>query len=301
MKLPWSIRARIAASAVIGILVVGLPAVRLAWHDEPHTPFSAAGGAIDLFDAVILAGLAVVAGLAAFLVSWPYGRQIGPLAVPCGLTVVAFKSGPMSAFLQQTSQLAQRKAFFTTLAWEPMVWLAVLAAGFGGVGLGLLIKPRSGPDGGVKPAPARENVINCLIAIAGSVAIAHLCITVLAQGVRFPDSRLGSVLAQPAGGQIVFAVVTAFAAAAFLVKKLLDMSYIWPVIATALLPALAARLYATEQTLQHLAENWPPAFFPSATMCVWPAQMAGYGAVGAMAGYWLAVRYSRKQKHNTAG
>ncbi|UCF17343.1 MAG: hypothetical protein JSW59_07740, partial [Phycisphaerales bacterium] len=109
------------------------------------------------------------------------------------------------------------------------------------------------------------------------------------------DNILGSVVAQPANGQIAFAVLVSFGVAAFVVKKFLNASYIWPAIATALVTAFSMHTYVREAS--YLARNWPAVFFENSVSSVLPIQMVAFGTLGSIAGYWMSVRYDYWRKH----
>jgi hypothetical protein len=113
------------------------------------------------------------------------------------------------------------------------------------------------------------------------------------------DSRLGLVLGQPAIGQIVFSVVVSFGAAAFVVKRFLDVSFIWPTVACALITPFSIITYARQSIALHLVERWPAMFFSNAALSVLPVQMVAFGTLGSIAGYWLAVRYCARREHKT--
>ena len=104
-------------------------------------------------------------------------------------------------------------------------------------------------------------------------------------------------MAQPAVGQIVFAVLVSFGIAAFLVKKFLDASYIWPTVASALLTGFAVITCIRQDALQYLIEHYPPVFFSRVVTSILPVQMVAFGVLGSIAGYWLAVRYNYWRKH----
>jgi hypothetical protein len=104
-------------------------------------------------------------------------------------------------------------------------------------------------------------------------------------------------VAQPAIGQVVFAVLVSFGLAAFAVKKYLNVSYIWPTIASALVTAFAVSAYGRQ--VQHLAQQWPATFFSNSVVSILPVQMVAFGTLGSIAGYWMAVRFDYWRKHES--
>jgi len=302
MELSLVMRLRIAAAVVTGVVLIGILAWPLAASSEPLAAVRASdigpGGAITL---VVLAFLT---GLIAYFVSWPYGREIGILAVPSGLAVWAVRCGSMTTLIQLNPTEAQRQALLTTLKWDSIFWLAVVAAGFAGVLLGQKILPAAAGLSSPRPAETQKKTdskpvqyLNVIIALVGSALIAQFCIRIFAQDVKVFDNKLGSIVAQPSVGQIVFAVLLSFKLAAFVVKKFLDVSYIWPTIATVLVTAFATSSYAKQEVLQYFVKTWPAAFFANSVISILPVQIVAFGTLGSIAGYWMAVRYKYWRKH----
>jgi len=296
MELSLLMRLRIAAAVATGVVLIGILAWPLAASSEPLAAVRASdigpGGAITL---VVLAFLT---GLIAYFVSWPYGREIGILAVPSGLAIWAVRSGSMTTLMQLNPTAAQRQALLATFKWDSIFWLVIVAAGFAGVLLGqkILSSPRAA-ETQKKSNSKPTQYLNAIIALVGSALIAQFCIKIFAQDVKVFDNKLGSIVAQPSVGQILFAVLISFKIAAFVVKKFLDVSYIWPVIATALVTVFAASTYADQKLLQYLVQQWPAAFFTNSVISILPIQMVAFGTLGSIAGYWMAVRYSYWRKH----
>jgi len=289
-------RLRIAAAVATGVVLIGILAWPLAASPGPFDTVRA--GDISFGGAVILVILALLAGLIAYFLSWPYGREIGILAAPSGLAVWAVRSGNMTALMQLNPTAAQRQALLTTLKWEPIFWLVIVAAGFAGVLLGQKIRSNLKPDeaqGKSNSQPGKY--LNAIIALVGSGLIAQFCLKIFAQDVRMFDKRLVSVMAQPTVGQIVFAVLVSFGLAAYVVKKFLDASYIWPTIASALVTAFTISIYVKQDVLQHLVQQWPAAFFSNTVISILPVQMVAFGTLGSIVGYWSAVRYNYWRKH----
>lgn len=297
MELSWSIKLRIVAVMATGAILVGILAWPLAAPPEPPTPVSLLTKTTSLGDVVVLGALAVLVGLVAYFLSWPYGREIGILAVPSGLAVWALRSGTVAGLMQRTAP-AQRHALLATLKWEPFFWLAIVAAGFVGVLLGRRI--RSKTEQAKHPQEADSKLNTCLsaaIAVVGSCLIAQLGIQVSAQNVTVFDPQLGSAVAQPTVRQIAFAVFVSFALAAFVVKIFVNAGYIWPAVSSALVTGFVVVVYVKQDVLQHFVQRWPAAFFSNTAVSVSPLQMVAFGTLGSVAGFWLAVRYNYWRKH----
>lgn len=294
MELSWPMKLRIAAAVATGVVLIGILAWPMAVPSEPLGAVRASN--LGLGGAITLLMLAFLAGLIAYFVSWPYGREIGILAAPSGLAVWAVRCGSMTTLMQLYPTAGQRQALLTTLKWDSIFWLAVVAAGFAGVILGQKILSSPKPDETQeKPNPKPTKYLNAIIALVGSALIAQFCIRIFAQDVKILDD--GSVMAQPSVGQIVFAVLISFKLAAFVVKKFLDVSYIWPTIATALVTAFATSSYAKQEVLQYFVKTWPAAFFANSVISILPVQIVAFGTLGSIAGYWMGVRYSYWRKH----
>jgi len=298
MELSGLMKLRIAAAIVTGVVLIGILAWPLAASSEPLSAVRSSD--ISLGGAIILVVLAFLGGLIAYFVSWPYGREIGILAAPSGLAIWAIRSGSMAALLQLNPAAEQRQALLATFKWDSIFWLVIVAAGFAGVLLGQKILSSPKPAKKQKKSNSKPiQYLNAIIALVSSALISYFCIIILAQDVKVLDSSLGSLMAQPSVGQIVFAVFVSFGLAAFVVKKFLDVSYIWPVIACVLVTAFAASTYANQEVLQHLVQRWPPTFFSNTVVSVLPLQMVAFGTLGSIAGYWMGVRYSYWRKHES--
>jgi hypothetical protein len=293
VELSWLMKLRIAAVVATGVVVIGILAWPLA---EPSDPLGVVCfGSLSYIGAITLVLLAFLVGFVAHFVSWPYGREIGILAVPSGLAVWAGRSGSMAKLIQLNPALPQRLVLFTALKWEPIFWLLIIAAGFAGVLLGQKMWSKPHPTKTlVNSNPNLNRYLNVIAALFGSAIIAHFCIKILAQDYTTSDN---TVVAQPDTGQIIFAVLISFGLAAFTVKKLFNTNFIWPAIASALVTAFAITIYAKQNVLQNFQQNWPATFFSSSVISILPVQMVAFGTLGSIAGYWLAVRYTHHRKH----
>lgn len=296
MELSGLMKLRIAAAIITGVVLIGILAWPLAVSSEPLSAVRASD--ISLGGAIILLFLAFLAGFIAYFVSWPYGRKIGILAAPSGLAIWAVRSGSMAALLQLNPAVEQRQALLATFKWDSIFWLVIVAAGFAGVLLGQKILSSARPAEKQKKSNSKPvQYLNAIIALVGSALIAHFCIKIFAQDVKVFDNSLGSLMAQPSVGQIFYAVFVSFGLAAFVVKKFLDVSYIWPAIACVLVTAFAASTYANQEVLQYLVQRWPATFFSNTVVSVLPLQMVAFGTLGSIAGYWMGVRYGYWRKH----
>jgi hypothetical protein len=290
MELSWPMKLRIAAAAAVGVLLIGI----LGWPmAEPFGRVAAMGSR----DAIVLAALAFVAGFIGYFVSWPYGREIGILAAPSGLAIWAARSGKMAGLIQLNPTAAERQALAASFRWEPFFWLTIVAAGFLGVLLARKLSPNKNKAAQEESKSGPDKYAKAVIALVLSIAIAQFCIRIIAQDVRLDsvDVRLDSVIGQPAVGQVIFAVLVSFGAAAFVAKKFLNVSYIWPSIASAFVTAVMTSIYAKD--IPYLAQNWPPVFFPNSVISVLPVQMVVFGTLGSIAGYWMAIRFDYWRKH----
>jgi hypothetical protein len=256
--------------------------------------------------------LAFVIGLASYFLSWPYGSQIGVLAVPAGLAVWAARSGDIGTLMQLNTPIIRREQIFSTLRLEPLLWLAVVMAGL----LGVFIASRIIRPAGTTPEPAGKsatklagkpskhsigNLVSAIVAIIGSAVVAQLFIGLFARDSTVTDATAVTAIAQPATGQIAFAVVVAFMLAGFLVKKVLDFDYILPIISSCLVTPFAIIAYGKHDVLEYFAHHWPAVFFPNPVLAALPIQIVAFGTIGATVGCWLAVRYDYWHQHEISG
>ena len=289
MELSWTMKLRIAAAATVGVVLIGIIAWPLAAPSQTTGAISPTGGAI-----IVL--LALLAGLIAYFVSWPHGREVGILAVPFGLTVWAVRSGTVSVLLQLNPTDIERQSLFTSLRWQSLLWLAVVAAGFVGPLLcqQILCKRKNKPQE-QKPKVNPVKYLSIIAALEAAAFIAQFSIKIFAQDIRLSDETFGSVVAQPAVGQIGFAVLFSFGIAAFVVRKFLGAGYIWSIIATSLVTIYSVSVYANHSHV--LAQQWPAVFFSNAASSVLPVQMAAFGTLGSIAGYWMTARFDYWRKY----
>ncbi len=343
MELTWSIKLRIAAAAAVGIAVIGIYAWPMVAPADQFGVVSVINGTISAYDVLVLLGLAFGVGLIAYFISWPYGSRIGILAVPAGLAVWAVRCGNMGTLLQLNASIVSRQQIYSTFCWEPLLWLAIVAAGYLGVFLASQIiypvesdtinHPRPKQTDGLRPPdifihlfgvflgpvirekfiahknrvaireatkPAKGSfgiLLNIVIAVVGSAVLAQFFIGLLARDFTIWDSTNGAAVAQPAMGQIVFAVLISFGIVGFLVQKVLGVDYVWPVIGSCLVNFVAVSSYGKYDVLEYFIQRWPAVFFSNSVLAVLPVQIVAFGSLGAIAGYWIAVRYEYWHRH----
>ncbi len=296
MELSLLMRVRIALVAAIGIAAIGIFGWPLVKPADPLGAVVLSG--ITVNKAIILAGLAFLTGLTAYFISWPFGCEIGVLAVPFGLTVWAMRTGDMSRLLLNPAP-SQRETVYSALRWEPFFWIAIIVIGFAGVFAAHRI---TGSKNGFfheahKDKSISAKYLNAAIALVVSVLAVQFLLALFAQDVRISDSKLGSVIGQPQTGQIIFAVFAAFVIVSFAAKMVLDSSYIWPTVATGFVTAFAVHSYLRQDVLAYLTSNQPLYFFSNSVLSILPLQIAALGSLGAITGYWMAVRYQFWRKH----
>lgn len=292
MELSWLTKFRIALAVATGVAFIGVLAWPLVRPEDAFGPVFA--GNLTFTGKIILAGLAFLSGFAAYFVAWPYGRELAILAVPSGLGVWAIRSGSVGATITMNPALEQRLAFFDKMRWDSLFWLAIVAIGFAASLLAQQIvtkRNQTKQNHQQEHKSCKGNYLNSIIAMAGSVVIVLFFIGIFLQSVTIADQKLGTVIVQPPTGQIVFAVLSTFAIAGFVVKKFLDAGYLYPIIASALITAVSISIYAKKEILQHLEQNWAPIFFANPVTAILPIQMVAFGTLGSIAGYWLAVRF----------
>ncbi|MFC1738775.1 hypothetical protein ACFL1G_06990 [Planctomycetota bacterium] len=299
MELSWLMKIRIGLSAAVGVVLIGIIGWPIAEPAEPFGVVSITAGSITIDGILTLAGLAMVCGFTAYFLCWPYGREIGILAVPAGLAVWSVRTGSVANLIQANPSVSQRQTIYAGFQWEPFFWLGIVALGFTGVFIGQLI---SRP--GLKEAQTDkkcESKLNVYVRIGLSLVIsiltAQIFIRIFARDVSMLSRELGSVLAQPAVGQIIFALLLSFGIAGFVVKKFLDVDYGWPVLATGFVALLAARYSLSAGAMERMVQYWPANFFNDAVLAVLPVQLVTFGTAGAIAGYWMAVRYDYWHEH----
>ena len=291
----WLTRLRLVIVTAIGAAILGLTALPLIKPAAPLGAVTIFTGDITFVEAVTCVILAYLAGFIAYFAAIPQGRQLAPLAAP----VWALASGDMASLLRINHTIDQRRSLYAVMKWEAFFWLAILAAGYCGVLTAEKLHPKkplhTDTPKNSKPQPGK--ILSIATAIILTIVVAQLAISLFAQDVKIPDHELGFVVGQPATTQIAFAVAFAFAIAAFLAKKFLNVSYIFCTIAAVGVSVFAVMIGAKEDVMLHMAENWPVQFFTRSICAVLPLQMVTFAAFGSVAGYWIALKWAGWSHH----
>ena len=304
MELTWLMRLRIAGAMAAGVLLLGLGAWVLIEPSAPAGAITIIAGDISVVDGAICIAIAFGAGVIGYFAAWPYGAEIGVLAAPAGLGFWALRTGDMAGLLRLNTApgidetIVQRQALLSVMKWEGLFWLAVVGAGFAGVKAAeRLAKAKKPVDDYEIGNVNTHNVLNVATALIMTVVIAQFALGVFAQDVRMFDSELGTVVGQPGRGQVAFAVVVSFAIAAYVVKWVLNVSYVWPTLAAGGIGYYSMWLSGKADVLKHMLQTWPEAFFARSVCGILPLQLVAFAGIGSVAGYWLAIKYVYWRKH----
>ena len=298
MELSWFMKLRITAAMAIGAVFIGFLAWPLVTPSDGVHIVTLFAGNLSITGAISLIVLAFLVGVAAYFVAWPHGREIGILAVPTGLGIWAIRTDTVASLLRSNPSVAHYSKVLGVLKWEPLFWLAVVAAGFFGVFLAhKLFKNKQNTENTEKTKFKLD--LNIPIALIATSLIAWILISLIAQAAQGHDANLGRLTGQPYTLQICFAVFIAFGVAAFAVKTFLNGSYIWPALATVIVTFYGMTRYGNIDALENLTGRWPVDFFRSPATAIWPVQMVAFGTIGAIVGYWKAIRFQYWRKHQS--
>ena len=290
MELSWISRIKITIVVALGVLVYAVA----FWNwFEPADPYGAVVFSFGFSKLAVLMAVGFGLGLVSYFIGWPFGRQIGVLAVPAGICAIGIRSGSVFNMVLHTSGEAGRVAIYRTLWWDGAIWVLLAAAGYLGVLAGEKIKRSEvvALDGG----PKKDSVINAIIAFVISVVIGGLLVSMFVRDVSYADERVKAVVGQAANLQVNLGVMFALGLTAFAIKYGLNASWVWSGLATAVIPAIAMNVKG-QKTAGYMTANWPAAFNSNSILCVLPVQMTGWGILGAVIGYWLAVRFKHWQQ-----
>lgn len=299
MELSWINKLRIGLVAAMGIVVIGILCWPLAAPRDPMAPVRCTS--VGILGTIVLLVVAFIVGAVAYYISWPHGREMGILAVPFGLCAWSVRSGSMAVLNEAANTVARRTAVLNSLLLEPLYWLLIVAVGFAGVlaaqRMARMVVPGAPADETTrtKSSLTSRMATTFLAAVLLSVIVAQLFLAATAKDI--PPFH-GVVATQPPSGQIAFAVIVAFAAAAFVIKQLLGVSYILPAVASIFIIPFAQIFYNRGGNLES-ALMQPATFFNNGALAILPLQLVAFGAIGSVVGYWMAIRYRYWRTHLT--
>lgn len=297
-NITWPMRVRAIAAMAVGAIVLGGLAWPLVRPELPGAAITLINCPIGIPAVLICLLLAFGAGFAAYFAAWPAGKIFAPYAAPTGLAIWAMQSGSMQQLLLDHHDLPQRQALYTALRWEGLFWLLICAAGYLGVlAASKLAKGNIvilGQYNGQKPK-GMGLWGNAMLAVVITLVVGWLAVGLFVQDIHQLDNKLGSVVGQPGNRQIAFGVFAAFCLAAYAVKYGLKIGYIPVAAASALLTFIGATRLLRGDTLAHLAGQWPVAYFNHAVNAITPLQMVAFAFLGAITGYWMAVKFHHEQ------
>ena len=295
-NIQWLMRIRILAALGTGALFVGAVGFALLRPEDPLGAISLFTGEISGANVLGVLLLALLAGAAATVICYPLGNVLGPFATPAGFGVLALFTGGIKPLLLENASFEQRNALYGTFRMESLLWLGICAAGYAAVlaTTKLIHKKAITLHPEAVPQKKNEQWVNALIAAVVTAAIVYFTIGVFVRDIRQIDEKLGFVLGTPGNGQIAFGVLVSVGLAAFVAKRFLQAHFI-PVIigAVALYIGLLTR-HAGSETLGHMVRTWPVDFFPHAVYAITPLQFVPFAVLGAMTGYWIAIRSIQK-------
>lgn len=295
LDLTFLMKLRIAAVSLVGIVLLGIVGWLFVKPDDILGIVTIKTSSINISDAIVLAALAFGAGFLAYFVAWPYGRQVGVLAVPVGLAWIAIRSGDFGGYAQMNPDIDTRLAMLASFKFEPFFWLLLAGAGYAGVLAGQSFK-KATPKVNIESEPPKFNFLNFIITVAIAGAIARIAISLFVQDVRVADTNLGNLIGQPAKAQICLGLVAAFGIVGFFVRLLFKTDYIMCSLAGAFLPAAIIGFKIHPEQVKSLAENYPPVFYTDVIGAILPIQIIAFGCIGCYIGYWGAIRYEYWKK-----
>ena len=284
MELSWTSRIKLT-------LIMGMGAAVLGWFLwDWFRPADGMGAVVLNLDAgkiAVLAGVCFVLGFVGYFIGWPLGRQKGVLAVPAGLCAVGLRGGTVFDLMLHTNTAGERITIYRTLCWEGFVWVGFVAMGYFGVLAAEKLRKSEAValDGGPKRAKLADGAIALVAAVLGGMFFVKMFV----KDVSFADEQVKMVVGQAANMQVCVGVMFAMGVTAFLIKYALDASWIWSGAATAII-TVVSMAFVNVDNAKYMAANWPAIFYSSALLGVLPVQMVGWGVLGSIVGYWLAVR-----------
>ncbi len=293
MELSWLTKLRITLVMGLGMIVIGVLGWSMAAPDDPMGLVRMSN--LSLISQIVLLALALALGFVSYLIAWPYGFEVGILAVPAGLAVWGCRSGKMTGVLQTLPTAIERQAVFIGLRWDAFYWLVVVLVGIAGASLARRLRPSPPlPLKEVHAQPKLDAYFGPILALLISLLTGQFLINGFAQDIPVTGTAMAC---QPVMGQTAFAIMMAFGSGAYLVRHFLHLDYTWPVVSSALLCFVGSFVHTKLTLLTALIEQYPAVCFSNAVLSTLPIQMVAFGTIGAVIGYWLAIRYRYWRTH----
>jgi hypothetical protein len=127
-----------------------------------------------------------------------------------------------------------------------------------------------------------------------ALVLAHILIGAFVRGTVLPHGRATS---QPLIGQIAFGVFLALGVTSFIVKHFFQLRYEWTMTTMALVFLINALWFGRIDTITKAAQTYPASIVTHDVLGVLPLQLVAFGSLGAVTGYWAALRYLYWRKH----
>ncbi len=290
MELSWISKTRIFAVMALGALVIGVLNWPAAKPDDPAGLVSLQN--LSVVQSLLLLVMAVGLGFVGFFMAWPYGCQIGLLAVPSGLAIWASRSASVSKTLALIPDMQARHDLFGSMRFESLYWLAVVYAGWGGVQLAKKLRPNPKlPILETLPEPPKIPHAFYGLGIIVSLLVGLFFLGIFAQDIPIP-LKSGVVFTQPPARQLALGIFFAFGLAAFVVGHFFHLNYhcVMPTLALAYI--FGSVSYAKTETLTAMAQ-----ILPNTILYALPIHLVSFGCLGAIWGHWASVRYHYWRTH----
>ena len=285
MELSWLSKLRITVVMALGAMVIGVGCWSMAAPDDPMGIVRLSN--LSFVQGLFLSVLALGLGFVGYFLGWPYGSEIGLLAVPSGLAIWGLRSGTISRLMAATATLDQRHALLNGLRWESLYWLALVFMGVAGVRIARRRCPQPElPILKALPSFKAPNRLHYATGLLASLVIGYFLTCAFTEDIRLSSQ---AAVCQPPARQIVFGLIAAFGFTAFAAKTGFHLSYLWPMVTTGLMFPVSTAINgrASDGMTTHA---YPASCLPSAVLTALPIQIVAFGSIGAILGYWAAIR-----------
>lgn len=292
MELSIFTRAKITIVLLVGVLLVGLVGHNLIKPSQTDTVVVFYGGQIGIAPLIILIILGFVSGFISTFIARPYGKEIGVLAAPAGLGFITLISGNITDLIRHNS-LENQAGIYSALKWEPILWCLIPLSGILGAIVGNITMPPKSPlpvPVQIKPViEFKKGYLSLIVSTILAAIIAHFAIGLFVRDVSVSNNNIAAIV-QPEKLQIAFGVYVSFLVAAFVVKLILNSSYIW--VCASIIVVYFVESTMAGASVKATSENFPVSFFLHSGFSILPIEIISWGTLGAITGFWAAVRYN---------